>query len=138
MRGFDELICIFVSGGKLICLYLTSELYISLSVDESVIFPSEYEETSFTELIVSERVFSSVESREKPYLENGISLIFPQEDSINIPALSLSVVIAYFNCACVQFPQLHIFLLRDKIFDYIVKIYRSEKYSTIEAFKKTA
>lgn len=30
------------------------------------------------------------------------------------------------------------FLLRDKIFDYIVKIYRSEKYSTIEAFKKTA
>ncbi|MGZ5262206.1 MAG: DUF5687 family protein [Kaistella sp.] len=30
------------------------------------------------------------------------------------------------------------FLLRNKIFDHIVKIYRSEKYSTIEAFKKSA
>ena len=30
------------------------------------------------------------------------------------------------------------FLLRDKIFDQIVKIYRSEKYSTIESFKKAA
>ncbi|HBN6778185.1 TPA: hypothetical protein L3251_003821 [Elizabethkingia anophelis] len=28
------------------------------------------------------------------------------------------------------------FLLRDKIFDQIVKIYRSEKYSTLAAFKK--
>ena len=28
------------------------------------------------------------------------------------------------------------FLLRDKIFDQIVKIYRTEKYSTLEAFKK--
>lgn len=30
------------------------------------------------------------------------------------------------------------FLLRDKIFDKIVRIYRTQKYSTIEAFKKTA
>ncbi|MFN8362230.1 MAG: DUF5687 family protein [Cloacibacterium normanense] len=28
------------------------------------------------------------------------------------------------------------FLLRDKIFNLIVKIYRTEKYSTIAAFKK--
>jgi len=28
------------------------------------------------------------------------------------------------------------FLLRDKIFDQIVKIYKTEKYSTLEAFKK--
>jgi hypothetical protein len=28
------------------------------------------------------------------------------------------------------------FLLRDKIFDYIVKIYKTEKYSTLSAFKK--
>jgi xanthosine utilization system XapX-like protein len=28
------------------------------------------------------------------------------------------------------------FLLRDKIFDKIVKIYKSEKYSTLAAFKK--
>lgn len=28
------------------------------------------------------------------------------------------------------------FLLRDKIFDYIVKIYKTEKYTTLEAFKK--
>lgn len=28
------------------------------------------------------------------------------------------------------------FLIRDKIFDYIVKIYKTEKYSTLEAFKK--
>lgn len=28
------------------------------------------------------------------------------------------------------------FMIRDKIFDYIVKIYKTEKYSTLEAFKK--
>jgi xanthosine utilization system XapX-like protein len=28
------------------------------------------------------------------------------------------------------------FLLRERIFDQIVKIYQSQKYSTIEAFKK--
>lgn len=28
------------------------------------------------------------------------------------------------------------FLLRDKVFDYIVKIYKTEKYSTLSAFKK--
>lgn len=30
------------------------------------------------------------------------------------------------------------FLLRDKIFDFVVKIYKTEKYSTLEAYKKSA
>ena len=28
------------------------------------------------------------------------------------------------------------FLFRDKIFDYIVKVYKTQKYSTLDAFKK--
>ncbi|MFC6269128.1 DUF5687 family protein [Frigoriflavimonas asaccharolytica] len=39
--------------------------------------------------------------------------------------------------AAIGFLGLIGFLLRDKIFDYIVKIYKTEKYTTIEAFKKT-
>jgi len=66
-----------------------------------------------------------------------ILMLIPQ---ILLPGLVFAIVKYFFGMvpavAAIGFLGLLGFLLREKIFDFIVKIYKSEKYSTIQAFKQ--